>query len=88
MSLPPIFSNLPVFKLFKSDKAAGPAPKETAKPQASTMPQDIINLSSQALEKLKGASTITEKDARPLAKSTGSLLERTDLSLATGNLPE
>jgi len=80
MALPPILSNLPFTKLFKTEQApeaagkqAAPAKKETA----ASPPQDIVEISEAALKKLEGQSSfLTEDEAKAAAGETRGILEK------------
>lgn len=75
MALPPIISNLPGLKFFKTEKSADVAEKNQPAPQSATMPRDEVRISAAATEKLS-----TEK-AQYVASETRAQLEETPVSL-------
>ena len=82
MALPPIISNLPIFKLFKSapsSKQTGPAPAAN-----STLPKDVVELSDAAKKRLEGVQTLSLKNDTELRETLGqtrSLLSEHQVSL-------
>ena len=82
MALPPILTNLPFTKLFRTEQApetdgkqAAPAKKE--KESAPSSPQDIVEISEAALKKLEGQSSfLTEDEAKAAAGETRGILEK------------
>jgi len=83
MSLPPILSNLPVFRLFKSDHDQDKDVKKTAETASpAQLPQDVVDLSKAAQARLEGMKPLeTEAQASQTAHETGVLLQKSDLPL-------
>lgn len=82
MALPPIISNLPIIKLFKSN---APANNQTNSEQAKAQAlKDSVNISAAAARgmKLSGTSPIKDDaEARGVAQNTNALLSESDLAL-------
>lgn len=74
MALPPIIANNPIIKLFQTGQKNNVSAKETAPPQetkAGATPQDIVELSEAARQKLDRAKVgplETDQDARQAAR--------------------
>lgn len=82
MNLPPIISNLPIFKTLKS----GGADKATSAPEAAaqagvTAPQDSVDLSGKAQARLDGIQSLSSAQAAATAQNTGKLLADSNLAL-------
>ena len=82
MALPPIISNLPIIKLFKSN---APANNQTNTEQAKAKAlSDSVSISAAAARglKLSGASPIKDDaEARGVAQQANKLLSENDLPL-------
>lgn len=82
MALPPIISNLPIIKLFKSN---APANNQTNTEQAKAQAlKDSVSISAAAARglKLSGTSPIKDdEEARGVAQQTNALLSENDLPL-------
>lgn len=82
MALPPIISNLPIIKLFKSN---APANNQTNSEQAKAQAmKDSVSISAAAARGLKLSGTSLIKDdteARNVAQQTNKLLADGEMSL-------
>ena len=73
MALPPIISNFPLFKLFRTDNAAkAKAKKEAVK---TTQPQDVVS------NRLEGTRKLKEKEVPAVAAQTREQLASSGVSL-------
>lgn len=70
MAIPPIISNIPIFKLFRSEKPVSNESSEI-KPEGSSMPQDVVNISVAATEKLEGTKALSLDNAEELRAVLG-----------------
>lgn len=86
MAIPPIISNLPLLKLFKSAPEDKTAP---VAPSAGQMPKDVINLSKEAQQALQTNNNPIRNDqqARAVASDTRDLLAEHD-DIALGLKPD
>ena len=80
MALPPIISNSPLFKLFKTEPAAKSEPKP-AVPQSASQPEDVVEISEAAQARLNGVQTLSEQDAPGVAAQTREQLTDSDIAL-------
>jgi len=79
MAIPPIISNNPLFKLFRTEQPSGTKQEKTANPAAT--PKDIVEISDAAQQRLNGIRELSEADAPQVAADTKDILEETGLSL-------
>lgn len=80
MALPPILSNMPFLKVFKTDKAQTGAGQNTEK-MAADNPQDVVNISSAASARLNGTKVLSlenEEELRTVLGETRHILASTD----------
>ncbi len=85
MALPPIISNLPIFKLFRSEAPTqAPQQTQTAKSGGGALPRDVVEVSEAALDKLSQSQDKirNEAQARDTAEDVrDDLAENDDVSL-------
>jgi len=84
MALPPIISNSPLMKLFKTGPGAKAEAPQSAK--NSNMPQDVVELSAAARKRLDGVKTaLNAEQARDAAAAVKDELGRSNVSLGLDN---
>lgn len=79
MALPPIISNMPFLKVFKTDKAQ--AASENSEIKSANNPQDVVDISSAAAERLNGTKVLSlenEEELRAVLGETRHILASTD----------
>jgi hypothetical protein len=86
MALPPIISNLPIFKFFRSEGPAQPQQHQTqsAKAGGGALPRDVVEVSDAALDKLNQSQDKirNEAQARDTAENVREdLAENEDVAL-------
>lgn len=77
MAIPPIISNLPIFK---SLKTAEPAQKQEVATSPATT-EDVVEISGAARERLENVRTLTEQEAPEVSAQTAKELADSDLAL-------
>lgn len=84
MSLPPIVTNSPLFKVLTGTQNKTVAEKDDV--PGSSAPQDTVTLSAEALNRLdQNAAIASDADARKVAGDLGALLQRDEgLNLSGG----
>jgi len=81
MSIPPIISNLPLFRLFKTDRSGAGADKPANQPAQSG---DTVEISAAAQKKLDAAQVLTAQDPGKISAVTSQIkqyLEQQPVSL-------
>ena len=81
MSIPPIISNLPLFRLFKTDRRGAGADKPANQPVHSG---DTVEISAAAQKKLDAAQVLTAQDPGKISAVTSEIkryLEQQPVSL-------
>lgn len=81
MAIPPVVSNFPALNVFKSDQASTRS-ISTQTTSNSGEPQDLVEISSAALEQLQGDQQLaSEQEASEVGQQTREILERSDFDL-------
>lgn len=83
MAIPPIISNNPLFKLFRTDQQGGEKDSK-ADANAAATTQDIVQISQAAQQRLDGIRQLSADDPaqiQQVAGETRDILEETGLSL-------
>ncbi|WP_435641396.1 hypothetical protein [Micavibrio aeruginosavorus] len=85
MALPPIISNLPIFKFFRAEGPAQPQQQsQTTKTGGAPLPRDVVEVSDAALDKLNQSQDKirNEAQARDTAENVrDDLAENEDVAL-------
>lgn len=77
MAIPPIISNLPIFKNLKT---AETVQKQEVKTSPATT-EDVVEISGTAQERLENVRALTEQEAPEVSAQTSKALEDNDLAL-------
>ena len=83
MAIPPIIANNPLFKLFRTEQQGGEKSGK-ADTNAAATPQDIVQISKTAQQRLDGIRQLSADDPaqfHQVAGETRDILDETGLSL-------
>lgn len=89
MAIPPIISNNPLFKLFRTEQQTVDNGKETSKAAsfAPAIQQDVVEISRAALQRLDGIRPLASDDeARETADDTRTILEESEYTLGDNSI--
>ena len=82
MALPPIISNLPLFKVAKTDGANESSKTDAPQAGTSSSPQDVVEISEAAAARLEEAQALAdEQEALKVAASVRSEIAENPVSL-------
>lgn len=70
MALPPILSNLPIFKLFKTAAPSSSA-RQAGQSTKSAVPKDVVEISEAAKKRMEGLRPLSLKNESELRETLG-----------------
>ncbi len=83
MAIPPIISNNPILKLFKTDKSGGIDATQKAA-EAPNSPQDVVEISEAARKRLDGVKELSSDnpaEIKTVAENARDILEESGVTL-------